>query len=171
MENVKAIFYKRIFTPFFRRRFRSAGAGLLIKGRIKVKGRISVGDNVIFESGSELLTWKDGTIKMGNSVYCNGAIISSTASIEIGNNVVMSGYVLIIDHDGYGLDGNPASERPVKIGNHVWIGMRAVILKGVTVGDNSVVGASAVVTNDVEPNTIVAGNPARKIRNTTGYNY
>ena len=60
---------------------------------------------------------------MGNSVYCNGAIISSTVSIEIGNAVVISGYVLIIDHDGYGLDGNPAIERPVKIRNDVWICM------------------------------------------------
>ena len=118
-----------------------------------------------------MLAWRDGAIKIGNSVYFNGAIISSTASIEIGNAVVISGYALIIDHDGFGLDGNPALERPVKIGNKVWIGTRAVILKGVTVGDHSVVGAAAVVTKDVEANTIVAGNPARKIRNTAGYNY
>ncbi|MGD0645181.1 MAG: acyltransferase [Candidatus Bathyarchaeia archaeon] len=118
-----------------------------------------------------MLAWRDGAIKIGNSVYCNGAIISSTASIEIGNAVVISSYALIIDHDGFGLDGNPALERPVKIGNKVWIGTRAVILKGVTVGDHSVVGAAAVVTKDVEANTIVAGNPARKIRNTAGYNY
>jgi acetyltransferase-like isoleucine patch superfamily enzyme len=170
MEPIKAIFYRRVLTPYYRNRFRNAGAGLLVKGRITVNGRVSVGDYVIFESGSKLLAWRDGAIKMGNSVYCNGAIISSTVSIEIGNAVVISGYVLIIDHDGYGLDGNPAIERPVKIGNNVWIGMRATILKGVTIGDNSVVGAAAVVTKNVEPCTIVAGNPARKIRNTTGYN-
>jgi acetyltransferase-like isoleucine patch superfamily enzyme len=48
----------------------------------------------------------------------------------------------------------------VKIGDNVWIGMNAVILKGVTIGDNSVVAAGAVVTKSIAPNTIVAGNPA-----------
>jgi acetyltransferase-like isoleucine patch superfamily enzyme len=54
---------------------------------------------------------------------------------------------------------------PVKIGDNVWIGMNAVILKGVTIGENSVVAAGAVVTKSVEPNTVVAGNPATVVRN------
>lgn len=54
--------------------------------------------------------------------------------------------------------------RPVHICRRVWIGAGATILPGVTVGENSVVGAGSVVTHDVEPNTIVAGNPARLIR-------
>jgi len=108
-------------------------------------------------------------IKTGNNVYFDSVTIISTVSVEIGNDVVIGHGALITDHDGYGLDGNPPVEKPVKIGNHVWIGMRAMILKGVTVGDNSIVGAMAVVTKDVEPNTIVAGNPARRICNTIGY--
>ncbi len=171
MENVKSIFHRRVFTPYYRKRFSNAGSGLLVRGRIIVQGKISVGNNVILENESKLLAWRKGVIKIGDSVYINGATVSATVSVDIGNEVVLSGYVLIIDHDGYGLDGNPAIERPVKIGNHVWIGVKAVILKGVTIGDNSVVGGAAVVTKDVEPNTIVAGNPARKIRDTAGYNY
>jgi acetyltransferase-like isoleucine patch superfamily enzyme len=54
--------------------------------------------------------------------------------------------------------------QPVRIGNHVWIGARAVVLKGVTVGDGAVIGAGAVVTQNVPPNTMVAGVPARAIR-------
>jgi len=53
---------------------------------------------------------------------------------------------------------------PVKIGDNVWIGMNAVILKGVTIGENSVVAAGAVVTKSVEPNAIVAGNPAQVVK-------
>jgi acetyltransferase-like isoleucine patch superfamily enzyme len=159
----------RNWTSYYRKRFYYAGEQLLVTGRIIVLGKVSVGDSVMLESGTRLMALENGAIKMGSHIYVAAATISSTISIELGNDVVISPQALIIDHDGYGLDGNPAVEKPVKIGNHVWIGVRATVLKGVTVGDNSVVGAAAVVTKDVEPNTIVAGNPARKIRNTTGY--
>ena len=53
---------------------------------------------------------------------------------------------------------------PVRIANNVWIGMNAVILKGVTIGENSVVAAGSVVTKNVEPNTVVAGNPAQVVK-------
>jgi len=57
--------------------------------------------------------------------------------------------------------------KPIHIGRNVWLGGGAIILPGVTVGDNSIVGAGSVVTKDVEPNTIVVGNPVRVLRKIT----
>jgi acetyltransferase-like isoleucine patch superfamily enzyme len=100
--------------------------------------------------------------------------------IDIGSDCLISWNVGIADSDFHPLEpaqriidaqalapyfkGRPPRPRlktaPVKIGTNVWIGMNAVILKGVTIGDNSVVAAGAVVTKSIAPNTIVAGNPA-----------
>ena len=52
----------------------------------------------------------------------------------------------------------------INIGNHVWLGMRAIILKGVNIGDNSIVAAGSIVTKDVKANTIISGNPAKQIK-------
>jgi maltose acetyltransferase len=54
--------------------------------------------------------------------------------------------------------------KSVNIGNHVWLGMRAVILKGVNIGNNSIVAGGSIVTKDVKANTIVSGSPARQIK-------
>ena len=63
-----------------------------------------------------------------------------------------------------GEDGHPASKGPILVGNDVWIGENAVILSGVTIGDGAVVATESVVTRDVRPYAIVAGNPAREVR-------
>jgi acetyltransferase-like isoleucine patch superfamily enzyme len=93
--------------------------------------------------------------------------------VTIGDDCLIGGGVRIQDTDGHPLDpvlrrqgmAVPSDNvRPVVIGNNVWIAPRAVILKGVTIGENSVVGTGTVVTHDVPSNTVVAGNPARVIR-------
>lgn len=67
-------------------------------------------------------------------------------------------------------DGStPAVAAPVQIGNKVWIGTGAIILKGVTIGDGAVVAAGSIVTRDVATNAVVAGNPAREIRSITAW--
>jgi NDP-sugar pyrophosphorylase family protein len=88
---------------------------------------------------------------------------------------LIAGGVTIADYDGHPLDdvarraGAPplASEiKPVTIGDDVWIGQGAVVLKGVKIGDRAIVGAHAVVTRDVPADCVVAGNPSRIIRET-----
>ena len=80
------------------------------------------------------------------------------------------------DNDGHPKDAGsrrrnepvrPEDVRPIKIGDDVWIGTGAIVLKGVSIGDRAIVGAGAVVVRDVQPDTVVAGNPARLIRTLT----
>ena len=99
-----------------------------------------------------------------------GAIISSKVKIEIGDSTIIGHQVLMFDTDFHGIDGHETNQEPIIIGKHVWIAARAIILKGVTIGDNAIVAAGSVVTKDVAENTIVAGNPATQIGVTkTGY--
>jgi acetyltransferase-like isoleucine patch superfamily enzyme len=94
-------------------------------------------------------------------------------SIRIGRGCLLASGVSISDYDGHPLDADlrrsgapspPASVRPVVIGDDVWICTGATILKGVSIGDRAVIGAHAVVTRDVPPDCVVAGNPARVVR-------
>jgi len=93
----------------------------------------------------------------------------SNEGISIGNKTVIGTNFSVVDSDFHYLnpdkrhDPNPPSA-PVKIGDNVFIGNNVTILKGVTIGDNSVVGSNSVVTKNVPDNVIVAGNPARIIR-------
>lgn len=91
--------------------------------------------------------------------------ILSYSQIEIGSDCAIGCDVIIRDYDFHRLDVESYEvSKPIHIGNHVWIGQRAMILKGVTIGDGAVVAAGAVVTHNVPANCIVAGVPARIIR-------
>ncbi len=115
-----------------------------------------------------------GQLLIGTQTGLSGAIICSVASIKIGARCLLGADVMVFDSDFHDL--NPADRRsgsqkwverarPVEIGDDVFIGARATIMKGVNIGAGAVVGAGSVVTRDVAPGTIVAGNPAVLIRN------
>lgn len=105
-------------------------------------------------------------IEIGNNSVINRfTYLDGRVSLRIGNNVNISHYVILqtLTHDPQNPDF-VCLERPVVIGDHAWIGARAIICPGVTIGEGAVVGAGAVVTKDVAPYTIVAGNPAVYIK-------
>ena len=112
----------------------------------------------------------NGKICIGNNVGVSGATISSRCSIIIGDNVLIGSGVLISDNDAHPLlacernDFSKTQNAPVVIENDVFIGARAIILKGVTLGQGSVIGAGSVVSRDVPANVVVAGNPAKRIQ-------
>ena len=108
-------------------------------------------------------------IKIGNDVCINFNVhIGAINGIEIGDNVLIGSNVLITDHDHGNTDFEtlqiPPLKRPlvskgkVNIKKNTWIGENVVILAGVTIGENSVIGANTVVTKDIPPNTVVIGN-------------
>ena len=110
------------------------------------KGRITIGDYVMISPGTR---------------------ISASESISIGDSVMMANGVYITDSDWHGIydrTRRDATKNPVVISDNVWLGDNSTVLKGVSIGENSVVAARAVVIRDVPPNVVVAGNPARVVR-------
>jgi len=124
------------------------------------------------DSVVRLTTWKDkqggGEIRIGD--YClisPGVRISSLRSVHIGNNAMLAANVVISDSDWHGIYNRIRPFRcskPVVLKNNVWLGERVIVTKGVTIGENAVIGAGSVVTRDIPDNVIAAGNPARVIK-------
>lgn len=109
-----------------------------------------------------------GMLTLGDRVQINQAVqLDMTGGLALGDDVLISEGVVIYTHDhGHDPHSAPAAN-PKIVEPHVWIGMRAIILPGChKIGTGAIIGAGAVVTRDVSPGAIVAGNPARMIKNT-----
>lgn len=134
---------------------------LLVDGdsTLAVNGRFTV------YAGADIRVLKGGTLTLADGYFNDGVQLSCVRKITIGRGCAIAREVVIRDTDAHRL-ADPGHEisAEIRIGDHVWIGTRAIILKGVTIGDGAVVAAGAVVTKDVPPRTIVAGVPARVIR-------
>ena len=123
------------------------------------KCRIEVRDNAV--------------LTIGDNVGMSDATITCHEKITIGNNVLIGVGAQIRDTDNHslnpqdrltGLDWKNKKNAPIVIKDNVFIGAYSFILKGVTIGENSIVGAASIVTKDIPANEIWAGNPARKIK-------
>ena len=144
---------------------------------------VEIGNHVSVYAACQFAVAKDAHVRIGDFTLLVGALITAETSVEIGSHCLISWGVGIADSDFHPVsaaarrvdaealapyyEGKPerpleaVRSHPVRIGNNVWIGMNAIVLKGVTIGDDCVIAAGAVVTKDVPPGTIVAGNPAR----------
>ncbi len=145
--------------------------------RLKYTQITILGDNnhIIAEDGSKL----DGPCKItleGNSTLYIGrnsgirgvTFVAKDANITVGRNCMFSYDVIVRNNDSHKVldaDGNVTNgAQDIVIGDHVWLCERSTILKGVTIGENSILGFGAVVTKDCPPNSVMAGNPARVVK-------
>ena len=104
-------------------------------------------------------------VKIGrNVVIMNGCLMMAAGGITIEDNAMLAANVQLLSNNHDLVERQIITCKPIRIGARAWIGAGATILPGVTIGENAVVGAASVVTRNVEPASIVAGNPARFIR-------
>lgn len=185
------IIIKLIFNQFGKILFflndASYGKGLILNGFFELevtrRGVLNIGDYCRFNSGQKYNVsggnqkchfWVEGNLNIGNHVGISSSSILCRHSISIGNYVTIGGNTLIIDTDSHSVnsedrnsiekDHKKAKWGPVNISNNVFIGTRCIILKGISIGENSIVAAGSVVTKSIPPNEIWGGNPAKRIK-------
>jgi acetyltransferase-like isoleucine patch superfamily enzyme len=173
--------YGRLLVRYLRRRFFTAAGrrwrtgGMLFLGRgleleVGRKGRLELG-RFVWLGDKTKVRCHEGIVQIGEkTVIGQECTISAYQRVRIGEQCVIADRAMFIDFD----HGVVEVERPIRsqgiykrdveVGSNVWIGYGACILRGVRVGDNSIVGTNSVVTKDVPANAVVAGIPARIIR-------
>lgn len=143
-----------------------------IRGAFKTEvignGSITIGRFLMSRGPLYLKSVNDGKLTIGDDVFFNhNCSITCAEKVTIGNNCMFANNIVIIDHDhvigGNGVTGE-LTARPVIIEDHVWCGANVTITKGVHIGSGAVIGANAVVVNDIEAHAIVAGVPAKRIK-------
>lgn len=158
--------------------FSSSAVGLNWSGGAIGKGvTMKLTDGAVFTAAANLtladysiVIVKAGCLKIGRSAFVGfGTVITCRDSISIGDDALIAEYVTIRDQDHrYGGSLSTAKNgfdtAPIVIGNNVWIGAKATITRGVTIGDNAVIAAGAVVINDVPAGTVVGGVPAKTLK-------
>lgn len=116
-------------------------------------------------SGCSISVRKNATLELGSGFMNNRCQIICIERISIGERCAIGPDVIIRDSDDHDIISDSSKKtKPVCIGNHVWIGQRAMILKGVSIGDGAIIAAGAVVTRDVPAGCLAAGVPAKVIR-------
>jgi acetyltransferase-like isoleucine patch superfamily enzyme len=157
------------------------GANAWVSNRSNNPESVVIGNNAICRGLLKIEEFGSGQIHIGTNCYLgDDTLISSACTVTLGSFVLVGHGTQIMDNDSHPLDaelryrdyeamlkGEPRGEistGKIQIGNNVWIGCNCIILKGVNIGNNSVIAAGSVVTKSVDPDTMVGGNPANVIR-------
>lgn len=174
---------------FVEHKFRRVGAALDIDKTAQLRSyslhptngsKFLLGEQSIF-AGRLAMDRNGASVRIGPRTFIGRGLLVAAQSIDIGADVLLSWNVTIVDHQSHSIefakraddvanwltgkkDWSHVTIASVRICDKVWIGFGASILPGVTIGEGAIVGAASVVTRDVEPWTVVAGNPAREIR-------
>ena len=183
---LRAVVFGGIHTTVVRLQGVSLGRGAVFFGRPIVQryrgSKIAIGarfecrnyaaSNAVGCSHPVILSTRnaDSEIVIGDDVGITGGVVSATESVVIGHGSLIGADCVIVDSDFHPID--PVGRRyrrdgigsaPVTIGPNVFLGIGSVVLKGVSIGQNSIIGARSVVTESIPPNVIAAGNPARPV--------
>ncbi|MFT6899759.1 MAG: acetyltransferase-like isoleucine patch superfamily enzyme [Paraglaciecola sp.] len=191
VRKIKNLGFGKIYTPYAILKFIlndvAFGYSVQVRGRMRIfvtkRGVFSIGNGTKFNSGpafnvsggaQRMTFWVDGKLEIGNNVGMSSSAILCKHHIVIGDNVTVGGNTLIIDSDSHSINANVRIDRDkdrhgarwgkIIICDNVFIGTRSTILKGVTIGKDSVVGACSVVTKSIPENEIWGGNPAKFIK-------
>lgn len=161
------------------------GKNLQIPGKMSwlIRGaRITIGDNFYLSSGNgvnpiasnlqaDVYVEPGATLTIGNNVGMSSTRLWIHESARIGTNVKIGGCVLITDTDAHPMDyvarrssNEGTKSAPVVIEDDVWVGAHCIILKGVTIGARSIIGAGSVVTKNIPADCVAAGNPCKVIK-------
>ena len=151
-----------------------------VRGRGKKKCSVTVGAKSMVECNI-YFECDNASVQIGNNTFIGGSSLMCSKKIVIGDDVLIAWGCTILDHNSHAIqfslrkndvskwmegmkDWIHVDQEEVVVGNKSWIGFNSILLKGIVVGEGAIVGAGSVVTKDVPPWTIVAGNPARIIR-------
>lgn len=138
---------------------RNYGGEMIIADRVRIVSTIAT---------TELIA-SNGLLEIGESTFINyGCSIAANKLVRIGANCNIGTYVIIMDNDFHRLEPERRNERPdsapIILEDNVWLGARVIVLKGVTIGEGSVIGAGSVVTKDIPPRSLAVGMPAKVIK-------
>ncbi|MDB5059870.1 MAG: putative acetyltransferase [Chloroflexi bacterium] len=154
---------------YVRHQFSSAGilsvrAGWPLPKVHNMGGSVAIGNCSLFP-GVRIECWKGASVNIGNGTYINrNTEIVAAQSVFIGRDCKIARDVLIMDTDQHPVGSAPMVHGPVKIGDRVWVGSRVIVLKGVSIGHDSIIGAGAIVTKSIPPHSVVVGQAARVVR-------
>lgn len=183
---VRMRFYPMLNRALLKKKGAVLGRNVQIPGKLNLvtsgNNDIGIGDNFYFSSGDAVnpissnlqgaIYLENGaSLKIGNNVGMSSTRLWIHESARIGNNVKIGGCVLITDTDAHPMDykvrrtsNEGTKSAPIVIEDDVWVGAHSIILKGVTIGARSIIGAGSVVTKSIPADCVAAGNPCRVIK-------